>query len=188
MKFKKSTFWVIAALYFLYIGSDLQAQELKTPTPGKSLVYFVRVSGTGALMINFKYFHGDHYIGKFSGVNYFLYECDPGPQMFWVSAENRDFLEANLLPDKVYVVEVRPTLGAFKAAVKLIPILNTDVKDVQRITKILTKKVPIQLDPNDFSDEKEDLKFFISNGLKKYNADKAAGKSIAQLLPENFHN
>ncbi len=76
------------------------AQSLATPAEGKSLVYFVRSSGTGAL-VNFKYFDGESYLGKFAGLNYFILECDPGKHVFWVTSENRDFVEAELLPDKV---------------------------------------------------------------------------------------
>jgi hypothetical protein len=63
------------------ISMPSAAQELLKPSPGKALLYFVRFSGTGAL-INFKYFHDDHYLGKFSGINYFTYETEPGEHVF----------------------------------------------------------------------------------------------------------
>lgn len=179
-------FKILISLGLLLIASSsiTKAQELQLPSPGKAKVYFVRFSGTGAL-INFKYFHGQEYLGKFSGVNYFIYETVPGEHLFWVGAENREFLEANLEADQVYVVEVRPTMGAFKAAVKVIAVMPEDVKTVEKIKKILGKKPPIPLEKADFSDEAESLDFYIENGLKKYEANKAGGKPMSQLLPEH---
>lgn len=58
-------------LLFTFVVSLTFAQEFKKPAEGKALVYFVRFSGTGAL-INFKYFDGETYLGKMNGVHYFL--------------------------------------------------------------------------------------------------------------------
>jgi hypothetical protein len=154
------------------------AQELEPPSPGKAKVYFVRFSGTGAL-INFKYFHGDEYLGKFSGVNYFIYETDPGQHLLWVGADNREFLEANLEADQVYVVEVRPTMEAFKAVVKVLAVDPGDEKTVEKIKKALGKKPPIELDKSDFSDEAESLEFYIANAIKKHESNKAEGKPMS---------
>jgi hypothetical protein len=182
----KAVYRILISFVLILIASSgiSLAQELEPPSPGKAKVYFVRFSGTGAL-INFKYFHGDEYLGKFSGVNYFIYETDPGQHLFWVGAENREFLEANLEVDQVYVVEVRPTMGAFKAAVKVLAVAPNDVKTVEKIKKALGKKPPIDLDKADFSDEAESLDFYIANGLKKYETNKAEGKAMSQLLPEH---
>lgn len=168
----------------LFISLSSHAQELLKPSAGKSLLYFVRFNGTGAL-INFKYFHSDQYLGKFSGINYFAYEADPGEHVFWVGAENREFLEATLEADQVYMIEVRPTMGALKAAVKVLPIDPNDTKTVNKIKKTLDKKPPISMDREKFSDEGESLGFYIENGMKKYQSDKANGKSFAQLKPEH---
>lgn len=161
-------------------------QELKTPSEGKSLVYFVRSNGTGAL-INFKFFDGEKYLGKFNGMKYFIYECDPGEHLFWASSENRSFVEANLESGKVYLMEVRPTPGAIKAAVKLIPVAPENVKSKKKIEKLIAKKEPFQMDSKDFSDEAEDLGFFISNSMKKYNSDKEKNKTISQMPSNYFH-
>ena len=167
--------------------SETQGQNLASPSEGKSLVYFVRSSGTGAL-VNFKYFDGEDYLGKFSGKNYIIHECEPGKHVFWVTSENRDFIEADLLPDKVYFVEVRPTMGAFKAAVKLFPLANDDSKGVKKLYKIIGKKDPIILDNMEVEAENERLEFYIENGMKKYQADKEKGKTLSQLPATYFHN
>jgi len=173
-------------LCFLLATVHANAQGLATPSEGKSLVYFVRSSGTGAL-INFKYFDGEKYLGKFSGMNYFRYECDPGEHVFWVTSENRQFIEANLLPNKVYVVEVIPVPGAIKAAVRLQPVAYENQKSLKRVNKLITKKAPISIDKKYSTEEEESLAFYIQNGMKKYQSDKEKGKTITQL-PANFHH
>ncbi|GAA0879691.1 hypothetical protein GCM10009119_26600 [Algoriphagus jejuensis] len=178
---KHTIFMMVFIMVFLCMSS--QAQDLLSPSPGKSLLYFVRSNGTGAL-INFKYFHHDLYLGKFSGMNYFIYETDPGEHIFWVGAENREFLEATLEADQVYMIEVRPTMGALKAAVKVFPIDPNDTKTVNRIQKILDKKPPIALDSETFSDEGESLSFYIENGMKKYQTDKTNAKPFRALTPD----
>ncbi len=176
---------ILINLALLFAVQAASAQELRTPPEDKALVYFVRASGTGAL-INFKYFDGEDYLGKFSGVNYFIHECEPGKHVFWVTAENREFLEAELLPGRTYVVEVRPTMGMMKAAVKLIPFDKNDEKALKKLDKILSKKEPIVLDNESFDNEEEKLEFFISNGLKKYEEDKEKGKVVI-LKQEDYY-
>lgn len=170
----------------LFQVGNSNAQNLASPSEGKSLVYFVRSSGTGAL-VNFKYFDGETYLGKFSGLNYFILECEPGKHIFWVTSENRDFVEAELLPDKVYFIEVRPTIGAVYAAVKLFPVGMENQKATAKLYKIIGKREPLALNEKDFSGEQESLEFFILNGMKKYQTDKEKSKAITQL-PASFHH
>lgn len=179
-------------LYLSSIGMLLgvtvtTGQNLATPPEGKSLVYFIRSSGTGAL-VNFKYFDGEKYLGKFSGKNYFIYECDPGEHVFWVASENRDFIEADLLPDRVYFIEARPTVGAFKSAVKLFPLANDDTESRKRLFKIISQMNPIILDEKDAMAEQQKLEFYIQNGMKKYHADKQKGKVQTQLPGTYYYN
>lgn len=182
---KKITVFILVILLFATIA-DIKAQERVPPSEGKALVYFIRSSGTGAL-VNFKYFDGENYLGKFSGQNYFSYECEPGHHVFWVTSENRDFIEANLLPNKVYMIEVIPTPGAIKSAVKLSPVSKSDLKSIKRINKLMAKKAPLKLQDKDFSKEGESLAFYIQNGMKKFNSDKEKGKLI-KVLPANFYH
>ncbi|MFO7826432.1 MAG: hypothetical protein R6V72_21020 [Cyclobacterium sp.] len=182
----KRTLFLLACSTLLFISAGM-SQELRSPAEGKSLVYFVRSSGTGAL-INFKYFDGENYLGKFKSRNYFIYECDPGEHVFWVTSENRDFIEANILPGKVYIIEVRPTPGALKAAVRLFPIAGDDAKSKKRLGKLISKKEPIALHEVDFSSEAEKLEYYIQNGMKKYLSDKEKGKKITLLPAEFYHN
>ena len=86
---KKLTLIWIMALFALQ--SD--AQQLQKPAAGKCIVYFTRVTSMG-VAINFKYFDGEKYLGKFNGRKYMIYECDPGRHLFWARSENNDYVEA----------------------------------------------------------------------------------------------
>ncbi len=117
-----------------------------------------------------------------------IYECDPGPHVFWVAAENRRFIEADLAPDKVYLVEVRPTMGAMKAAVKLFPVKREDEKTLRKISRLLNKEPKLIVNSASKNEEEEELAFFIKNGLTKYNRDKRNGKEFPKLQSEMSHN
>lgn len=176
---------MVGTILLMALATTAQGQELIPPSPGKSTVYFVRSLGSGAL-VNFKYFDGERYLGKFNGRGYLIYETDPGDHVFWVTSENRDFVEATLLPDKIYIIEVRPTVGAFKAALKLFPLANDDPKHRKRIFKLISKMTPQWLGREDVTAEEKDLEFYIQNGIKKYNSDKEKGKHITHL-PSSYY-
>jgi hypothetical protein len=159
-------------LVLLLSAQYAYSQVYEKPADGKSLVYFVRFSGVGAL-INFKYFDAEKYLGKMNGVNYFTYECDPGKHIFWVASENRDYVTADLKPNATYIVEVRPTMGAFKAAVQVHPIAPDDAKTLKKVNKVLAKNSPAQLHGKD-----EDMAFFIKTGMERYEKIKTEVPSI----------
>ena len=96
----------------------LNAQEFMKADTNKAIIYFVRTSSVGSA-INFRYFDGEQYIGKFKGKGYFYYECDPGNHLFWASSENSDFIEAELQVGKTYVIIADPRMGGIKARVAL---------------------------------------------------------------------
>jgi len=134
-QWKKTVLTIV--LLFLFITE--YCQEFNRPLEGKSLVYFVRFSGAGAV-INFKYFDGEKYLGKMNGRHYFAYECEPGAHIFWVASENRDYIQGDLLANETYVIEVRPTMGAFKAAVRLHQVAPNHETTLKRVGKIMAKK------------------------------------------------
>lgn len=116
---------VLLPMLIVLVTSDAFSQEFQKPHEGKSLVYFVRYGGAVAL-IDFRYFDGNKYLGKISGRNYFIYECDPGEHVFWLAAENKEFIKGELKPDATYVIEVRPYLRAVMAGVELNQISPSD--------------------------------------------------------------
>lgn len=160
---------VAFALAFCLLSfTAVVAQVLKTPSEGKALVYFVRPSGLGAL-INFKYFDGEKYLGKFSAGKYLAYECDPGSHLFWAKSENMDFVEAELEAGKVYIIQAEPMMGAIKASVQLIPLNKSDKRYEKRkkhIIKALSKDDAFVYNPEqDSPDEYADL---IKKGNEKF--------------------
>lgn len=145
--------------------------ELQNPKKGKAAVYFVRTE-TSAFLINFRHFHYDKFIGKFAGMGYIRYECDPGEQIFWASSQNAIFMKAYLEPDKIYVIEEIPAMSFGYAQVKLGMPKKYDEKYFakfrKRVLRVLSDKnldkTPTQqeLDTTQSEYAKE-----VENGLRK---------------------
>jgi len=94
--------------------ADKSAKSASIPTPpaGKSEVVFMR-PGSDGKGIDFAVRDGDRLIGKSLSSTYFAYECDPGHHVFSSSFGNLTILSAELLPDRIYYVNVRGQLRAF---------------------------------------------------------------------------
>jgi hypothetical protein len=170
------------------------SQELKKPSEGKAMVYFTRVEGMGFL-INFKYFDGEKYLGKFNYGKYLAYECDPGKHLFWSKSENTDFLEAELEAGKTYVIDSEPQMGAFKAGVKLIPFDNNpanyknEKKYNRKKTNMLgsiTSGKEYVISNKDLEEANADLESLVKRIMEKYNKLKTNNEPIAQLSKEKF--
>ncbi|MEM6767283.1 MAG: hypothetical protein AAF655_20260 [Bacteroidota bacterium] len=180
----RNVFFLIFSL--LLFPAISVAQLFPPPEEGKAVVYFVRPSGLGAA-INFQLYHEEVFIGKFNGVNYMRYECEAGEHVFWARAENRSFVNADLLANKSYIIELVPQMGAIKAGVKLFPIKPNE-KRLKKIHKLLEKK-----SPREFSEEflqEQQLKFQddIAKGLDKYKLlNGKQSPAIKVLSAEDYH-
>lgn len=186
--------FLLTALIFAFSFS--YGQELKKPSEGKTLVYFVRTSGMG-FAVNFKYFDGEKYLGKFNYGKYLVYECDPGKHIFWAAAENKSVIEAELEAGRVYIINSEVQMGILYAEVELLPFDNNpnayknqkkyDNKKNQVLKAISEQKEYI---PNkeDVEKEQKDFESLIKNGVEKYNKQKAQGKVYNQLPIEMFYN
>ena len=181
---------IIFSLFFSLISFS---QELRQPAEGKVMVYFTRTSSLGFL-INFKFFDGEKYLGKFNYGKYLAYECEPGKHLFWVKAENFDFVEAELEANKIYIIDAEPQMGAFKSAVKLVPFDNNpasykDDKKYQKKKKLLVDSIikikEYTLSEEDFNEEKKyDLDDVIKKGIDKYNKKVEEGFVFAKMTSE----
>ena len=80
----------------------------------------MRPSGMG-FAIHFQIYHGNELIGLSQAKSYFVYECDPGPQMFLGMAENKVGLKTELEAGKSYYVLTQVRMGAWKARMGIIP-------------------------------------------------------------------
>ncbi|MBE9575915.1 hypothetical protein [Flavobacterium proteolyticum] len=114
---------LVLVIFFLGItnvfSQKITSQPVVKPSEGKALVYITR--SNGAMMVNFRVYDKDLFIGALEYGNYFLYECEPGQHLFWAASENRDFVEANLEANKVYVIDLEARMGAFIAAIAVVP-------------------------------------------------------------------
>ena len=149
-------------------------QQLKKPPEEKTLVYFVRYQGALALM-DFKYFDGEKYLGKASGYSYYVYECEPGKHVFWIAAENREYLKGELKPNCTYVIEVRPYMRAVMAGANLYQISPKDKKAFKKISKVIDRGRLVEM-----KGQKEDLSSFIDSGMERY---KKIESEVQQMNP-----
>jgi hypothetical protein len=185
--------------FFTFLISSVLAfsQELKKPAEGKAMVYFIRSNSMGFL-INFKYFDGEKYLGKFNYGKFLSYECEPGKHLFWSKSENVDFVEANLDADKIYIIDSEPQMGAFKAGVKLVPFVDDILqyknekrylKAKERILKSITENKEYTIRTEDLEEAKQDLEGVIKRNIEKYNNRKANDSGFTQLTVEmNYKN
>lgn len=179
---KKIFFALLLCSFFSF------AQNIDTPKEGKVLVYFTRYDATGFL-INFKYFDGEKYLGKFNYGKYLVYECEPGKHIFWSKSENFDFIEADLEANRVYIIDSRPQMGAFKAGVKLI-IFNKELDNYDRYKKRIFKSLESGEryvgSEEDLKKEEVEIKDLISRGMEKFNQLKSENSERIEFLTDGM--
>lgn len=172
----------IKKLLFFALLSILSTTLHSQASSGKSTVYFTRANSLGAL-INFTYFDGDKAIGKFKGMGYFIYECEPGEHLFWARSENKSFVEAILEPGKTYLIDVQPRMGGLKASVKLVPVDKNDHK-MKPIQRLVTKREPVVFSEEELAEIQEDMTDVIDRGMENYDKKMEKEKDISQLTAE----
>jgi hypothetical protein len=96
------------------VHDDKPMDDARRPAPGKALIYFVRTQTMG-FAIKFKLFADGKFVGLIMSKTYIPVEVDPGKHEFITEAENAGFLEADVAPGKIYVVQVSTHMGAWKA-------------------------------------------------------------------------
>ncbi|UZT95905.1 hypothetical protein ODZ84_11670 [Chryseobacterium fluminis] len=139
---KVSLFFVVLLGFSTIFAQKVTTQPIDKPSEGKSLVYILK-TGAG-MLINFRVYDKDLFLGPISSGKYLVYECEPGEHVFWAGAENRDYVEANLEPNSVYVINAEGQMGAFVAGVNLKPLKPTEFRDKKLFYQIIkgdTKKV-----------------------------------------------
>lgn len=162
------------------------SQGVEPAPEGKSVIYFVRPSGTG-FAINFSYFDSDKFIGIFAGKGYIRYECDPGSHLFWARSENKDFVEAEVEAGKVYFIEAVVQMGWVKAQVVLQPIDPKNAKKMKPLLKLINKKAPEIMTEDEIKIESENFQDVILRGLSNYKEDKESGDTFKILEKSMFY-
>jgi hypothetical protein len=178
----------IAAIFSIgmLLYTKLVSQEIPPAPADKAVVYFVRTSGLG-FAINFSYLDSATLIAKANGTNYVRYECNPGNHIFWARTENRDYVEAELEPGKIYFLEAVPTMGAIRAAVQLRPVDPSNADVMKRIFKLMNKKKAETPSPEELKKESEEMQEVITRGLEKYKEEKEKGKKPDRLEKHMYY-
>jgi hypothetical protein len=88
--------------------------DARRPAPGKSLIDFARTQTMG-FAVKVKLYADGKFVDLIMSKTYIPAEVDPGKHEFIAEAENAGFLEAEVAPDKIYVVQVAIHMGALKA-------------------------------------------------------------------------
>jgi len=97
-------------------NENVKMDPAAKPAPGKALIYFARTQIMGAA-IKAKLYADGTFISILASRTFVPYECDPGKHVFAVVAENAGLLDAEVVADKIYVVQVAMHMGAMKARV-----------------------------------------------------------------------
>jgi hypothetical protein len=176
---------LVLILFLVLAGPAVHSQSFTPPAEGKAAVYFIRISGLGSL-VDFFYFDSARYIGKFYGNKYMRYECEPGRHLFWAKAENRDYVEADLEPGRIYLLEPLPQMGAMKAGVSLQRIDMSDEKINKKVMKILAKP-EVKFTDEELAARAAKLTDVIEKGLERYREEKAKGKEMLKLEKQMFY-
>jgi hypothetical protein len=123
---RKKMLLSILALCFtgLYL---LSAQGFVKPSEGKAAIYFTRTVTYGSNML-IDIFDSEEYIAYSIGKGYSVYQCEPGKHIFWIAAENTDFITGDLEAGKVYIAQVYVFPGVMKGRVSLVPNSSIDKK------------------------------------------------------------
>lgn len=176
-------------LAFIFISISSFSQTFKTPSKGKALVYFTRV-GTMGFAINFKYFDGEKYIGKFNGDQFLVYECDPGKHAFWANSENFSFVDAELEAGRVYIIDAKAKMGAIKANVELIPLDKKHKKYNKRKSKILAElryAIEVSFEEEELLEKQEKLQEVIAKGTRYFDILKKHDMEIPTITPDMYY-
>ena len=162
------------------------AQGVPPAPEGKSVVYFVRTSSLG-FANSFAYFDSTKFIGKFGAPKYLRYECNPGHHFFWAKSENVDFVDATVEEGKIYFIYVDADAGVEKPIVKLEPVDPKNLDVMARIFKLMNKKSPVVIDPEDLASDAKEFKPEIKKALSQHAADHATDGSTAVLTNDMFY-
>lgn len=142
MEKKENTAYVNLLLNPGILKLPIMIDSPQEPTPDAShaVVRFYR-SGRLIPSVAFDIWNQDGYIGSTKGETYFSAKLKPGHHVFVAKSERYSVLDAELVANKEYAVELDVGIGWQQAHIKLLPIdLNTDAG----ITKIKYWKVEMK--------------------------------------------
>ncbi len=149
-------------------------------------MYFVRTSSLG-FANGFAYFDSTKFIGKFGAPKYLRYECSPD---ITSSGQNLRMLISStplLEVAKIYFIYVDADTGVEKPIVKLEPVDPKNLDVMARIFKLMNKKSPVVIDPEDLATDTKEYKPEIKKVLAQHAADHSTAGSTAVLTNDMFY-
>lgn len=155
------------------------AQAIDKPADGKSLVYFMK-TGAG-LMVNFRLYDKEKFLGAVPTGKYLVYECEPGEHLFWASSENRDYIEATLEPNSVYVINAEGQMGAFIAGVNLKAMNPAEYRDKMLFYRVIKGDQKMLYVPSS-----EDKSQNVAVAMQKYQELKSSKSKKITTLTANM--
>ena len=175
----------ILILFVLALSSNVFSQKIVNqiidkPSDGKSLIYIVR-SGAGPLL-NFRFYDNEVFLGAINGGQYLVYECEPGFHTFWATSENRDFIDATLEPNAVYVLNAEGQMGVFLAGVNFKPLNPQEFADRKLFYRVVKNDTKV-IYAKSTADKSEN----IAAGLSKYKDLIAKGSDKIEVLNPNMN-
>lgn len=168
------------------LSTTIATNGLVAPSKGKSAVYFVIDGKGGGKVPKYETFANDQYIGYLKQGKYIRYESEPGQQLFWMSSENKEFLTAELLPDKIYIVRVAFTLGWVRAHPGFR--VDHDEKELANAVKVIGKKESLSFDEAHLRGENKKLAGFIRENLNRYENQTKDAYNFKHLSGDMFYH
>lgn len=178
----------VFSLFVILVGFfslSSSAQTIEPAPADKSVVYFVR-PGTMGFAINFSYFDSTKLIGKFDGLAYIRYTCEPGEHLFWARSENRDFVEANLAAGKIYFIEAQVKMGFTKAVVKLMPADPEEGDRMRKLVRFIGTRDAESFPEERLEELEKKMDDVIVKAMEEYAEKKADGR-IKYKLEEDMY-
>jgi hypothetical protein len=161
------------------VHDDKPMDDARRPAPGKALIYFARTQIMGSA-VKVKLYSDGQFVGLIMSKTYLPLEVNPGKHEFIVEAENAGFLEAEVAPNKIYVVQVAMHMGALKARTHF-EVARTGSEAMQEFLKRQENLRALTTTDEGLNWVKEDASK-IQEVIKKYR-DK--GEEFEHLKPED---
>ncbi|NDP21513.1 MAG: hypothetical protein GZ091_10585 [Paludibacter sp.] len=186
-------YFVLCVVFALSIPS-LFAQDSVEVSTNKATVYIVRNNFLSELnaLIKFDFYNNDSFIGRLKVFQYLKLECNAGKQLFWTAADNKNFLEVDLMPGETYIIEAKYSIGIYNswAKLKLVPKNSDDYNFLKQ--KIISKE-PVSLSADEIQKKNNQQKNYILKSVEKYEKRKIREASfkndtITAVLPNAESN
>lgn len=172
----------ISFVLMLFSTVPLAAGGYEAAPADKAVVYLGRLSGFVGSMRPFHLFADEHYLARVKGKNYIRYVCDPGEHIFWVAADNRNFVQAKLQAGKSYALFAKIQAGAWTAGAALYPITEGS-KDWKEFGKMIRESKPDSIDPAYIAKWEKNHPDYIEKALQEW---RDAGELSVTLREDEY--